>query len=99
MTEVRPLFIATQRFDPTDGEKWLGYCEWAKIPGIVEIVGLDTLLCKHLVCEFSDEDWLHNVHEDFRLNYFYDLDYLMRRVRELPRKNILGLYRNPDHHI
>lgn len=26
-----PLFIATERFDPSDGEKWRTYCEWANI--------------------------------------------------------------------
>ena len=52
-----PLFIATERFDPSDGEKWQKYCDWAKIPGLVEVVSLDAMLCKHLIKEFQDEDW------------------------------------------
>ena len=99
MTETKPLFLATQRFDPADGEKWRGYFEWAKIPQLVEVVGLDALLCRHLVSEFSDEDWLHIVNEDYRHDYFYDLDYLLRRVHDVSRKNILGLYRNPENHL
>ena len=98
MTAARPLFIATRRFDPAESEKWRGYCEWAKIPKLVEIVSLDSLLCEHLIRELSYEDWAHNVHENFRLDYFYDFDYLMQRVRDLPRKNILGVYRNPENH-
>jgi hypothetical protein len=96
---VKPLFIATERFDPSDGEKWEKYCKWAEIPGITEIVSLDTLLCPHLINEFNGEDWSHIVNEDFRLNYFYDLEYLLRRVAEVRRKNVLGLYRNPANHI
>jgi hypothetical protein len=46
-----------------------------------------------------DEDWKHIVCEDFRLDYFYDLEYLLKRVRSTKRRNILGLYRNPDVHI
>jgi len=28
--ESSRLFIATERFDPSDGEKWINYCQWAK---------------------------------------------------------------------
>ena len=94
-----PLFAATGRFDPSDGDKWESYCRWAEIPGLTELVTLDTLLCPSLITEFEDEDWNHNVNEDFRLNYFYDLDYLIRRVQHIHRRNILGLYRNPTVHI
>jgi hypothetical protein len=93
------LFIATECFDPSDGEKWQNYIDWAKIPSLVEMVSLDCLLCRHLVKEFSDEDWEHIVNTDFRLDYFYHLDYLLNRVRDIKRRNILGLYRNPEMHI
>jgi hypothetical protein len=94
-----PLFIATGRFDHTDGEKWANYCRWAKIPGLIEVVSLDGILCPHLITEIQNEDWQHIVCEDFRLDYFYDLDYLKRRLQNVPRRNILGLYRNPVTHI
>jgi hypothetical protein len=91
-----PLFIATKRFDPSDGQKWRDYCHWAKIPGLLEVVSLDVLLCPHLINEFLDEDWKHMVCEDFRLDYFHHLDYLRQRVKSVSHKNILGLYRNPE---
>lgn len=94
-----PLFIATERFDPSDGEKWEGYCHWAKIPGLVEVVSLDTVLCPRLIKELHDEDWQYVVCEDFRLDYFRDLNYLKRRIQDIPRRNVLGLYRNPDSHV
>jgi len=96
---VIPLFVATEPFDASDGERWESYTQWAKIPGLIEVVSLDTLLCPTVLSELSDEDWNHNVHADYRLNYFYNLDYLIRRSAGVSRRNILGLYRNPDVHI
>lgn len=96
---AEPLFIATERFDPSDGEKWRSYFEWAKIPALTEVVSLDSILCGHLVEELCDEDWNYIVKEDFRLDYLYHLDYLLHRVRDMKRRNILGSYRNPDFHI
>ena len=94
-----PIFIATERFDPSDGEKWQKYIAWANIPGLVEVVSLDSLLCKHLVTDLCDEDWGHIVNEDFRLDYFYHLNYLKSRIQGVPRRNVLGLYRNPEAHV
>lgn len=93
-----PLFIATERFDPSDSA-WQNYIEWAAIPGLTEIVSLDSSLCPHLIRTLRDEDWNHIVREDFRLDYFYHFDYLMRKVESINRRNILGLYRNPEVHI
>ena len=96
---IEPLFTATERFDPMDGEKWQGYFEWAKIPALKEIVGLDSSLCPSFPNEIIDEDWNHIMTEDFCLRYFYHLDYLLKRVESIERRNILGLYRNPKSHI
>ena len=63
---------------------------------LIELVSLDDILCSPIVTEFVDEDWEHNVQENYRLSYFYDLEYLIRRVAGVSRRNILGLYRNPD---
>jgi hypothetical protein len=93
------LFIATEKFDPSDGEKWENYTGWAKLPNLEEVVSLDALLCPHLIKDFTDDDWDHIVNENYRLDYFYQLDYLLSRVAETKRRNILGLYRNPIEHI
>jgi hypothetical protein len=94
MTE--PLFIATERFDPTDGEAWRKYFEWAKIPALTEVVGLDGSLCNPIIGELLDEDWNHIANIDFAPRYFSHLDYLLSRVQTVKRRNILGLYRNPE---
>ena len=96
---MTPLFKATARFDPSDGDRWKNYFEWAKIPALCEVVSLDGILCPVLGHDLTDEDWNHNVQADFRLHYFYHLDYLLDRTFAYVRRNILGLYRNPDAHI
>src|SRR4051794_18897813 len=96
---ITPIFIATEPFGPSCGEKWQNYLQWARIDGLVEIVSLDSMLCPSLVKEIEDEDWNHIVREDFLLCYFHDLDYLKQRIQGVPRRNILGLYRNPESHI
>lgn len=94
-----PLFLATERFDPSDGESWEKYINWARIPNVVEIISLDGSLCPHLIKEFTADDWNHIVNENYRLDYFYHLDYLLSRVAGIKKRNILGLYRNPINHI
>lgn len=96
---ITPLFIATERFDPADGEKWERYIEWAKIPRLTEVVGLDSMLCRRILTELSAEDWEHVVCENFRLDYFLHLDYLKLRTQNVSRRNILGLYRNSLAHV
>jgi hypothetical protein len=96
---MTPLFTATQRFDPSDAQRWIGYMEWARIPQLVELVTLDGILCPPVAPDRIDEDWKHIVNEDFRLDYFLHLDYLLSRVKDVARRNVLGLYLNPDHHI
>ena len=93
---MNPVFVAREKFGPWDGEKWEKYIAWAKIPNLTEIVGLDSLLCPRLLNKIEDEDWSHIVNEDFHFSYFGDLDYLLKRVANIPRRNILGLYRNPN---
>jgi len=96
---MKPLFIATERFDASDGEAWEKYCQFAQIPNLIEVVSLDQILCHRLVAKFKPADWDHIVNEDFRLDYFLHLDYLLKRIAGHRRRNVLGVYRNPDCHI
>ena len=92
---MKPLFFANEKFSPLAGEKWVKYCEWAKIPLLTEVVSLDCLLCPRILLEIQDAHWPHIVNEDFPLSYFSNLDYLLKGVAHAPSRNILGLYRNP----
>src|SRR3954468_4987036 len=97
---LTPLFAANTPFNREDAERWRSYCDWAKITSLKrEVLTLDTILCPQLPRRLIDEDWAHIVNADHRLDHFYDLNYLLGRVRDAPRKNIFGLYRNPVNHI
>ena len=91
-----PRFIALERFDPSDGEKWHSYTQWANIPALEEVISLDTSLCPRIIREFGPDDWAQSMHADVAIDYFSNLEYLLQRVAGTPRKNILGLYRNPE---
>jgi hypothetical protein len=93
------LFIAVEPFDPSDGERWQNYFQWANISSLNEVISLDSMLCPHIIKQIQDEDWAHIVNADFRLDYFLDLEYLLKKVAQSPRKHILGVYRNPEAHI
>lgn len=94
-----PLFIATESFGPSDGERWTHHFEWARIPALVEVVSLDTLPCPRLIARPEAEDGHHIVCEDFRLDYHFHLDDVQQRVAGVGQRNILGLYRNPEAHV
>jgi len=75
--------------------KWDGYVEWSGLGQLEEVVTLDGMLCPTLLPEIRDEYWPHIVQEDFMLNFFLDLDFLVERVRDIERKNVLSVFRNP----
>jgi hypothetical protein len=69
---------------------------WAKLPQLDEVVSLDTSLCPVVIRDLSPDDWAHNVAEDFRTEFFTDLDYLMRRVGDRSGVNVLAVIFEPD---
>ena len=93
-----PIFIACQKFDPSCGNSWSSYIEWSGFRHIQEIVSSDIILCPSLIDTLIDEDWNFNVHADNRLHFFYDYEYLKRRIGyDSSRHNILSLTERPTH--
>src|SRR5688572_31083373 len=60
------------------------------------IVSLDSMLCPRVIETIIDEDWLHIANENFMLDYFVDLDYLLERAGSMKGKNLLCVVRNPE---
>jgi hypothetical protein len=89
------LYIATERFDPGRGADWNEYISWSGLTQLCEVVSLDSILCPKVIDEILPEDWHHIVNEDFMLDYFTDLDYLIQRVGVLEGRNLLCVYKNP----
>jgi hypothetical protein len=94
MTEI--WFTATKKFDPSTGDEWRKYLEWAKIPHLREIISLDSSLRPQELRNLIKSDWEHNIHEDYRIAFFKDLDYLVARFSEKQDSvNILAVCLEP----
>ena len=93
-----PLYIAVEKFGPWMGQRWHEYVEWSGLTQLSEIVSLDAALCSPVLEEVKDEYWPHIVNEDFMLDYFKDLNFLLAQVSEAKEKYILCVFRNPPSH-
>jgi hypothetical protein len=93
-----PLFIANHRFGPWHAERWQGYVTWSGLTQLEELVSLDALLCTRVLDEVKDEYWPHVVNEDFMLDYFTDLEFMINQLLDIKEKNVLCVFRNPMSH-
>jgi hypothetical protein len=90
-----PLFTCRERFDDHDGESWNNYRIWLGRNDLSRIVTLDTMLCPLLIRLESAEDWAFVVDEDFMLDFFTDLEFVMQRSASFPRAMVLAVVREP----
>ena len=90
-----PWFIITKPFTCHDGEAWDKYVAWSGLGHLDEVVTLDPMLCPTLLPEIRSEYWPHIVNEDFMLNFFVDLRFLLEQVPDRGPSNLLCVYRNP----
>ncbi len=75
------MFAACQKFDSRCGDSWSQYIEWSGFHHIQEIVSIDTMLCPSLIDTLIDDDWKFNIHADYRVYFFHNLEYLKRRIK------------------
>ena len=93
----RIWFTAAEKFDPFCGEVWERYYAWANIPQLKEVVSLDTTHRPKELLKLLDSDWDYNIHQDFLITFFWDLDYLLKRVAgRRDRINILAACLEPS---
>jgi hypothetical protein len=96
---MQPWFIATETFTSRDVEKWANYVSWSHLSHLVEVVSLDSMLCPTLLPEIKAEYWPHIVNENFMLNFFVDLEFLIEQLPAVSECNLLCVYRNPAHDL
>ena len=89
-----PAFIATEPFGPWH-DSWAGYVQWSGLTQLKELVSLDAILCRTLLPDTKDEYWPHIVNEDFALDYFTNLEFLLKQTSAIAQKNTLCVFRNP----
>lgn len=73
------LYTLRGRFTAATRERFDDYRSFSGFRHITEVVTLDSMICRDLIDELQDDDWEHNVHEDFRIQLFRDSAYLMSR--------------------
>jgi hypothetical protein len=94
MSEI--WYTARAKFDPGHGPAWDQYLQWVQLPQLTELLTLDIVLCPEIIQELTPEDWEHNVHQDHRLFYFRDLDYLLGRLAGVAQPfNLLAVIWEP----
>lgn len=91
-------YTATETFGPADGEGWTRYLAWSGLHQLGELVTLDPMLGRRILDEVKDLYWDHIVREDYMLDYFRDLPFMLGEIAALagtsPR-NVLCVVRNP----
>ena len=75
---MEPCCIATKRFGPWQEAAWTRYLARSGLNQLEEVVSLDPMLCGTVLPEIRPEYWDRIVKEDFMLNLFTDLDFLLR---------------------
>jgi hypothetical protein len=93
---MKPWFIATEIFNSTNGDDWSRYIEWSGLTQLDELVSLDPMLCPTVLPEIKDSYWSHIVNENFTLNFFTDLDFLLNEILNIQKRNLLCVVRNPQ---
>lgn len=96
---MQRLYIATDKFGPSDSVGWKGYIEWSGLTQLNELVTLDSMLCPRSPNEMKDSYWPHVVNENFMLDFFVDLDFLLSELADTRDLNILGVIRRPSEDV
>jgi hypothetical protein len=91
------IYTLRERFTPDSGERWKDYLAFSLFRNVTELVTLDSLLCPDLIENLLDDDWNHNIHEDFRTTLFRDPEYLLgRQPLNSSRHQLLAILERPD---
>jgi hypothetical protein len=96
--QLQPWFIATESFDSRFGANWEGFKRQTTLEQLTELVSLDSMLCPSVLPDIKPEYWPHMVDEDFMLQFFTDLPFLLSKISEFDGTNLLCVFRNPSAH-
>jgi hypothetical protein len=92
---VNVYYTAVRRFDPSIGDEWVRYVDWSKLHHLREVISLDDMLCPSIFRQLTNEDWNHNVHENYKCDLMWDLAYVLARIDESPALNVLAVAQEP----
>jgi hypothetical protein len=97
-SKMERWYVAVEIFDPRN-PKWESYHKASGLSQLKRVVSLDTLLCPFIFHKTTPEDWNHNVHADFRTEFFKDPDYLTKKIGHRKNCQILGVVLEPQEEV
>ena len=89
-------YTAIERFDHDNGERWVGYTRWLGRTDLTRIVTLDSALCPPVVHPESADDWPFVAKEEFMLDFFTSLDFVLQRVAGHRPSVVIAIARDPS---
>ena len=89
-------YAAIERFDRNNGERWIEYIRGMDRTDLVRIVTLDSILCPPVVHVESGDDWQFVAKEEFMLDFFTDLDFVLRRTAGHRPSVVVAVARDPS---
>jgi hypothetical protein len=89
-------YTALERFDHNNGDRWVDYTRWLGRNDLIRIVSLDSILCSPVVHTESSEDWQFVAKEEFMLDFFTDLNFVLQRVAGHRPFMVLAVARDPS---
>jgi hypothetical protein len=90
------FYAALQRFDRDNGERWVGYARWLGRTDLQRVITLDGMLCPPVVHAESSDDWEFVVQEEFMLDFFTDLGFVLQRAAKVHRAQVIAVCCEPS---
>ncbi len=88
-------YAAIERFDPDNGERWVGFTRWLGRTDLKRIITLDSTLCPAVVHPESADDWQYVAKEEFMIDFFSSLDFVLQRVSTRRPSVVVAVTRDP----
>jgi hypothetical protein len=89
-------YAAIERFDYRNGERWNGFIRWLGRTDLKRIVTLDSTLCPAVVHPESADDWPCVAQEEFMLDFFTNLDFVLSRIAGHRPSEVIAVARDPS---
>ena len=91
-------YLAAETFT-SNSQSWQSYVNWSGLTQLREVISFDDMLCPPIIQKLIEEDWHYNLQEDFYIDLFTDLDYLLNRTADIESCNILALMHSPKKEV
>ena len=89
-------YAAIERFNRDNGERWTSFTRWLGRSDLTRIVTLDNTLCPPVVHPQSTDDWEFIAQEEFMLDFYTNLDFVLQRIVGHRPSEVIAVARDPS---